>query len=121
MTITMDNKISKKKVESLKKSNEFHEIFKKGRFFVGKQMVLYVLPNQLSSHRVGIVVRKKIGNSVKRNRIRRIIKEVLRNDLSQISELKNLVVVVRKSDSTPDYNQVQKELRYLFKKCNISI
>jgi len=51
----------------LKKNSEFLRLYKKGKFFAGKNIVLYVMKNDLGINRLGITVGKKFGKSVKRN------------------------------------------------------
>ena len=65
-----------KKTVSIKSNREFVRVYKKGKFFAGKYIVLYVLQNGLKINRIGITASKKIGKSVKRNRIKRLIRRI---------------------------------------------
>ena len=62
-------------IESLKKNTEFQAVYKKGKSYANKYLVMYVLENQSNKNRIGISVSKKVGNSVKRNRAKRLMKE----------------------------------------------
>jgi ribonuclease P protein component len=100
----------------LKKNNEFIRAYKKGRFHAGKYMVLYTLGNRSNCRRLGITASKKVGNSVKRNRIKRLIREnfrlyesILKNDL-------DFVFVAREFLILPSFHDIRKEMRYLFKR-----
>lgn len=67
-----------KKYVSVKKDREFRYLFKKGRSIVNSAFVCYLRPNKRRVNRLGIVTSKKIGNAVKRNRARRVLREAFR-------------------------------------------
>ena len=65
---------------TLKKNYEFQKVFKKGTWYGGDLLSIYVVPNHKKANYIGIAVSKKVSkSSVKRNRIRRLIKESYRN------------------------------------------
>ena len=68
----------KKPLASLKKTGEFSRVFKKGRPVSGNLFVVHACPNDSGVPRLGLVVSKKVGGAVSRNRIRRLIKEACR-------------------------------------------
>lgn len=103
----------------IKKNYEFLRMYKNGKFFVGKFMVLYILPNNFGIKRLGITVSKKQGNSVKRNRIRRLIRENYRLFESYVLNGFDLVFVARTTDEIPDFHEIRKEMKYLFKKLGV--
>lgn len=102
------------KLPVLTKNNEFQRVYKKGRYAASVLLVVYVLPNRLDNFRVGITTSKKVGNSVRRNRMRRLIRENLRIVGDQLKRGIDVVIVARKSDDTATCEMVGKELRYLF-------
>ena len=103
----------------LKKNHEFMRVYKKGRFYVGKYITLYTLNNNINKNRLGITVSKKVGKSVKRNRIRRLIKENYRLVEDKIKHGFDIVFVVRSSEDMPGFFEIKKEMKYLLKKLNI--
>jgi ribonuclease P protein component len=115
----MEKRSSKKKIASLKRKEDFLEVYHNSLFYVGKFMVLYSKNNHVHTHRLGIVISKKVGNSVKRNKIRRIIKEVFKDYENHFKQFNDFVIVGRKSDVFPDYNQIKKEMKYLLKKLEL--
>ncbi|HEX9058863.1 MAG TPA: ribonuclease P protein component [Clostridia bacterium] len=104
---------------SLKKNSEFARMYKRGKFFAGKFLVIYVLNNNMNINRLGITVSKKNGKSVRRNRIRRLIRENYRLYESYIKKGNDIIFVARAQELIPDFLEVKKEMRFLFKKIGI--
>ena len=100
----------------IKKNKDFLKLYKKGKFFVAKYLVLYVLNNNSNVNRLGVTASKTFGNSVKRNRIRRLIKESYRYYEGQLKQGFDLVFVARSCDELPDFSEVKKEMKYLLRK-----
>jgi len=104
---------------SIKKNYEFMKVYKKGRFYVGKFIIMYVLANNLNINRIGITVSKKTGKSVKRNKVRRIIKENYRFYEPFIKTGNDFVFVARSNDLIPEFNVIKKEMKFLIKKLGV--
>ncbi|MBO5235930.1 MAG: ribonuclease P protein component [Spirochaetaceae bacterium] len=64
--------------ESLKKNKDFQIVYKKGKSYANKYLVMYVLNNEEKKNRLGISVSKKVGNSVVRHRLTRLVRESYR-------------------------------------------
>lgn len=107
------------KTVPIKKNYEFMRVYKKGRFYVGKFIVLYVLNNRYKMNRLGITASKKVGKSVKRNRLRRLIKENYRMYEDSIKTGVDLVFVARNFETIPDFFEIKKEMKFLLKKLNV--
>lgn len=103
----------------LTKNYEFMRAYKKGKFFVGRYMILYVIPNRFGINRLGITVSKKFGKSVKRNRLRRLIKENYRAYEKAVRTGYDCVFVSRSSDKMPEFTDIKKEMKFLFKKLEV--
>ena len=75
-----------RKIKTLKKNYEFKNVLKRGKFYIGKQISIYVLKNNKKSNVIGIAVGIKQCGAVKRNRIKRLIREnyrLIKDDLRQ--------------------------------------
>ena len=64
--------------DSLKKNQDFQKVYRKGTSQANRYLVMYVLKNGHMENRLGISVSKKVGNSVVRHRITRLIRESYR-------------------------------------------
>ena len=64
--------------ESLKKNRDFQSVYRKGKPYGNKYLVMYLLANDLGRNRVGISVSKKVGNSIIRHHLTRLIRESYR-------------------------------------------
>ena len=64
--------------ESLKSNRDFKNVYSSGKSYANKYLVMYVLKNNTEENRLGISVSKKVGNSVVRHRITRLIRESYR-------------------------------------------
>lgn len=107
------------KTVPLKKNYEFMNLYKKGKFFVGKYIVLYVKRNNIKTNRLGITVNKKVGKAVKRNRLKRLIKECYRHYEVSVKEGFDLVFVARNSEIMPGYLEIKREMKFLLKKMDV--
>ncbi len=84
------------KINSLKNSREFSAVYKARRSRANTLLVMYVLNNGLDCSRLGISISRKVGNSVLRHRLTRLIRQVFRLDSDRIMSGIDIVVVVRR-------------------------
>lgn len=80
---------------SLKENREFRRLYSKGRSKASSRLVLYCRKNRLGKNRIGITVSAKLGCAVKRNRIRRRMREVYRLNEERFEPGNDIVIVVR--------------------------
>ena len=110
-----------KNSDSLKKYSDFKNVYDFGRSKANKYLVMYVCENQLSMNRLGISVSKKVGNSVVRHRLARLIRESYRLNEVMLSSGLDIVVVVRKSASEVRYHEIESAFMHLSKLHKITI
>lgn len=108
-----------KKTISLKNNYEFVRAYKKGKFFVGRYLVIYVLKNRLGINRLGITANKKVGKSVRRNRVKRLIRENYRFYEDSISGGLDIVFVARNPDNEYGFSEIHREMKFLLKKMQV--
>ncbi len=102
----------------VKRSWQFKKIYKEGVKYFDNLFILYVLPNNTQETRIGLTVTKKVGISVQRNRIKRLIREVFRS-LSEIEPGNDLVIIARKAALNLKYSKVQASLTRLLYRAGI--
>ena len=104
------------KLTTIKKNYQFQIVYKKGKYAATKNIVIYVLRNGTENNRIGITVGKKYGNSVRRNRVKRIVRELIRKYQMELQKGFDIVIVARKTETEPNYYEFDKEMKYLFGK-----
>jgi ribonuclease P protein component len=72
------NSLSLPKAYLLRKKSEYNKVYQHGKRVHGKNFSLILLPNNLAHNRLGISIHGQIKGAVKRNRIKRIIREFFR-------------------------------------------
>ena len=63
-----------KRIETLKMNYEFKNVFSKGKYYIGEQVIVYFLNNKYGYNRIGIAISSKLCKAVKRNRLKRLIR-----------------------------------------------
>ena len=96
--------------ESLKKNEEFKRAYKTGRSHVGRTLVLYQTENGTQRSRLGITVSSKVGNSVVRHRVTRLIREAYRLHEEEFLPGLDLVVVARGRAAHATYGEIESAL-----------
>lgn len=99
--------------ETLKKNAEFQTVYKKGISFANKYLVLYILENNKDINRVGISVSKKVGNSVIRHRLTRLIRESYRLNENSFKKGYDLVFIARVSSKEKSQREIESALLHL--------
>ena len=101
--------------DSLKKNRDFQNVYKNGKSKANKYLVMYVLENQLDSNRLGISVSKKVGNSVIRHHLTRLIRESYRLNKEMFNSGLDIVVIARESAKDRKYKEIESALLHLGK------
>lgn len=101
--------------ESLKKNRDFQKVYKKGRSLANSYLVMYVLKNGTEKNRLGISVSKKVGNSVVRHHLTRLVRESYRLSEEYFQSGYDIVVIVRTSAGSKNYHEIESALIHLGK------
>lgn len=101
--------------ESLKKNEQFREVYKKGNSYANKYLVVYILENNQNKNFLGISVSKKVGNSVVRHHLARLIRESYRLHENMFNSGLNIVVIARNSAASVSYHEIESALLHLFR------
>ena len=105
--------------EKLKNSWEFQRAYRKGTKYWNRYFVIYIRYNRSNHLRLGITVSKKVGKSVQRNRVKRLIREAFRQLRAQVKVGYDIVVVGRTPACQLTFQETQNALAQLFQKAAI--
>ena len=100
-------------MESLKKNQDFQNVYKSGKAYADKYLVMYVLENDLEKNRIGISVSKKVGNSVIRHRLTRLVRESYRLHEDMFNSGLDIVVIARVTAKSAKYHEIESALLHL--------
>ena len=101
--------------ESLKKNRDFQLLYKEGKSCANRYLVLYVRENGMDQNRFGVSVSKKVGNSVVRHRITRLIRESYRLHEDMFNSGLDMAVIARASAKGRSMNEICSALLHLGK------
>ena len=101
------------------KNKDFQIIYKKGKSYANKYLIMYVLNNKEEENRLGISVSKKVGNSVVRHRITRLVRESYRLQKDKFQTGYDIVVIARSNAKDKSYSEIESALLHLAKLHNI--
>ncbi len=110
-----------KKVYTLKKNYEFKNVLNKGKYFVRKYIIVYIDKNNLNRNVIGIAVNTKICNAVKRNKIKRVIREAYYREMKSLKQGYNIVFLWNKKEQVEgvEFHKIHKEIREIFEEANL--
>lgn len=108
-----------KKHYVLVNNRDFQKVYRRGKYAATSFLVVYGLKINTETTKIGITTSKKVGNSVKRNRMRRLIKENVRELYDKLNKGFNIVIVARKSEKFANKEIIGKELKFLLYKLGL--
>ena len=99
--------------ESLKKNRDFRTVYRDGKSYANRLLVMYTLKNDSDRNRLGISVSKKVGNSVVRHRVTRLIREAYRLNRANIDVGYDIVIVARPASKDKKCQDIESALMHL--------
>ena len=103
----------------LKKNKNFQTVYRLGKSYANRMLVVYILKRNDQHSKVGFAAGKKLGNAVTRNRVKRLLREVYRLNQFQLIKGIDLLLVGRKNLTTVKYTVAEKAFLDIAKKANI--
>lgn len=100
----------------INKNREYKKIYNRGKSMASSVVVTYCLKNKFSGVRFGITTSKKIGNAVKRNRARRIIRAAFAELRNRIKDGFDFIFVARSKTCFVKTQDVLKDMEFHLEK-----
>ena len=107
-----------KNINSLKNTEEFKKVYHNGKSVANRLLIVYVL-KEPGPVRIGISVSKKVGNSVVRHRVTRLIREAYISIKEEIPENTKIIVIAKKSCADKNEKDIESALCYALRKHGI--
>jgi ribonuclease P protein component len=108
-----------KETKTLKLNRDFRRLYARGRSIASGYVVVYAMKNRLSYNRLGLTTGKTIGNAVRRNRARRLMRESYAHIEGIIEQGYDIVIVARSRIAGKACPQVQRDLEYAMRKSGL--
>ena len=109
-------------METLKKNKEFNLVYNQGKSIASKYLVLYYYnKNDTDQIKAGFSISKRIGKAVVRNKLRRRLKEIIRDEEDNLKKGYNIIFIARKPVINLDFHKIKKDVKKLFKKADLYV
>lgn len=100
----------------LRKNYQFNYVYKNGKAFSNKYLVVIFCQNKNNVPKIGFSISKKFGKAVRRNKMRRRLKEIINKRFSLLCTKYNYVFLPRIVDEPATFKQLEKSVDYLLGK-----
>ncbi|MBR2902114.1 MAG: ribonuclease P protein component [Clostridia bacterium] len=104
---------------SLKRGSDIVRTFRHGKYKAGRYLTVYARPNRLPYNRLAVSQVKHFGNSVERNRAKRLSRENYSHLEKWLITGMDIVIVARACNPKPDYYMINSELKYLLSRLEL--
>lgn len=108
-----------KKTQSLKLNRDFRRLYSRGKSFVSGYTVVYASKNRFDENRLGLTVSKSVGKAVKRNRLKRLMRESYRLMEDKIVSGFDIIIVARNRALGKTQPQIQSDIKYAMRKLEL--
>ena len=102
-----------KRFPSIKKNSDFQAIYRTAKSYANRQLVMYVKKTGGQQSRIGISVSKKVGNSVVRHHVTRLVRESYRLNKDRVRLGLDIVVVARPAAKEADFKKIESAYLHL--------
>lgn len=108
-----------KHTETLKLNREFRRLYYKGKFCARGCIVVYAMKNRRGINRLGLTAGKSVGNAVKRNRAKRLMRESYRLSEDKLEKGFDIVIVARAAINGKKLDKVMRDVVQALEKTNV--
>ena len=97
-------------LQRMKKNSEFKKVYSEGRYYAEKYIVMYIVRNFSDYNKVGYSVSKKVGNAVKRNRVKRLMRENYKFLECQTKKGYNIIFTARQGSADAEFGDIKRSM-----------
>lgn len=101
--------------QTLRKNSEFKDVYNYKISYANKYLIMYIKENGTDTCRLGVSVSKKVGNSIVRHRLARLIREAFRLNINHIPDGLDVIFIARAGLSDKGYFETESAMIHLFK------
>jgi len=103
--------------EYLTKPGQYALVYNKGSSWVSSLLVMKALPNRLTLSRYGLSISKRVGKAVVRNRVKRLLREILR--VTKLQPGWDIIFIARPAANSADYATLEKSVEHLLSQAGL--
>lgn len=103
----------------LRNNRQFRNVYDNGKSISNRYLVMFYIKNELGYNRIGFSTTKKLGNSIVRNRVKRLIKESFRLNNDRLKEGYDIIFLARVRAKDGSYKDIEKSVINLLIKSKI--
>ncbi len=104
-----------KKENRLRKNMEFKKVYKSGKNYWNRNLILFIKKNGDKNTRIGISITKKIGNAVVRNKLKRRIKSINEDYITSIKSGYDIVIIPKKNAVELTFKDLESAVKHIYK------
>ena len=110
-----------KKTKMLKKNYEFKNVLNRGKCYYGKYIAIFIRKNNKNMNFLGIAISSKLGKAVKRNYVKRIIRENYKQIEEHVKTGYDIVFIWKRRQEIEQacYDCVEKDIQKVFKEARL--
>jgi len=105
--------------QHLTKKTQFDLVYDEGKTWAGREIVVKALPNGLELSRYGFTVSRRVGNAVVRNRVKRFLREIIRQTPLQPGW--DIIFIARTTAAESDFNNLGKSVQKLLHRAGLFV